>query len=236
MAALPNVTGRPQIVGRFPNGTIKLYCPCGAVITCRPESGEGPDALYRPPQWCAFCRRRLAWPGVALVESLQDAPQPQQPQHSQSAVQSQTRHVSESVESRVPLVATCPVCWESEPCLCERSRSYRRHSRTREVQQEHAARRQLERLAIPRALSRDTHNLRPLPVAPRDSRCAHSPDQIGGRRCIRCCATKQLRYVYRRPAGGASGGYRYLCEPCAEVYMQLGLIDAGAQSDGRSTA
>lgn len=57
--------------------------------------------------------------------------------------------------------------------------------------------------------------------------CAHSTtEQIGAKRCIRCCATKDLSYVLRCAAGGSPAGWRWLCPPCLEVYRGLDLVDA----------
>lgn len=56
--------------------------------------------------------------------------------------------------------------------------------------------------------------------------CAHGTDQIGGRRCIRCCIAKDLSYVWRKPAGGSPGAFRWLCGPCEAVYATLGLLGA----------
>lgn len=56
--------------------------------------------------------------------------------------------------------------------------------------------------------------------------CAHGTDQIGGRRCIRCCTAKNLSYVWRKPAGGSHGAFRWLCGPCEAVYAALGLLGA----------
>jgi hypothetical protein len=56
VSALPNITGRPPIVAKFPNGIFKLYCPCGAVLVFNPAVSEC------PPAQCAFCERRYRWP------------------------------------------------------------------------------------------------------------------------------------------------------------------------------
>lgn len=54
--------------------------------------------------------------------------------------------------------------------------------------------------------------------------CRHGMDQIGGKRCIRCMASRGLTYVWRNPAGGSPGAWRWLCADCETVYRRLGLV------------
>lgn len=55
--------------------------------------------------------------------------------------------------------------------------------------------------------------------------CAHNLDQLGGQRCIRCCVAKPKHYVLRKAAGGSPAAWRWLCAPCLDVYIGLGLAD-----------
>jgi hypothetical protein len=55
--------------------------------------------------------------------------------------------------------------------------------------------------------------------------CDHSPDQTGGKRCIRCCVARDLQYVSLRSAGGTPARYRWLCPGCLDVYRQIALVD-----------
>lgn len=56
-------------------------------------------------------------------------------------------------------------------------------------------------------------------------RCDHDADQWGGKRCVRCCTAVGLQYVWRKPAGGSPGAWRWLCPACLAVYREIGLVD-----------
>lgn len=56
--------------------------------------------------------------------------------------------------------------------------------------------------------------------------CNHT--QTTSKRCIRCCSSKPKYYVLRRAAGGSPPAYRWLCQPCFDVYEAIGLIEGMA--------
>lgn len=242
-------TNRPPIIAHFPDGTLKAFCPCGIVITYRPSEGEPPPAgcmfckrryQWDPTQSGVEDSRKEGGSGLQGMNSSKFATastpdsagiDPDEPARSFVRIQrNDTRGLYSGPDAQPTIRPEAVFPSDRRPLGGDPStpRSGReQHPALPPLQTDYAWRRQ--EFVVHPAPGPRANRITVLDNGNRSGSgiawpCAHGLDQIGGRRCVRCCSTRGLSYVWRKPAGGSPGAFRWLCVPCEAVYSALGLV------------